>query len=259
MVACACVAVFALARGARARPVMKIDFDFDATALGCRGDARGRETTCGARAVRVARTCARETANVAVKVASGEESVEEAVRALVDVGARCDASARDVVDACAEELRACATTLRAIEDECASKAKEIAGRCASEGEDAWTCAVKAAELSRDCASRVAVEAAACVDDDMDDVDVLLDDGGDDPDDGPDDPDDDRAKCDAERKELEQECHDAYDDIKRKIRDGEISFVEGMKQLANLGKTCASKAMALRKKCRPPPPPRAVRA
>ena len=251
MVVCACVAVCALARGARARPVMTTT-TLDSTArLGFRGDARGE--TCGARAVRVARTCARETANVALKVASGEESVEDAVRELVDVGARCDSSARDVVEACAEELRACATTLRAIEDECESKAKEIARTCPSEGEDAWTCAVKAAELSRDCASRVAVEAAACVDDV--DVDVL-----DDPDDDPDDPDDDRAKCDAERKELEQECHDAYDDIKRKIRDGEISFVEGMKQLANLGKTCASKAMALRKKCRPPPPPHvAVRA
>ena len=131
--------------------------------------------------------------------------------------------------------------MRAIEEECEVRTREIARTCESGG--AWACAMKAAESSRECASRVAAEAAACVDDDDD---ALND---------PDDPDDDRAKCEAERKELEQECHDAYDEIKRKIRDGEISFIEGMKQLAKLGKTCASKAMALRKKCRPPPPPR----
>lgn len=244
MVACACVAVVSVARGARARPVTTMDARANAHAwrfLGA-GDDGAEAAACVARAMGAAKKCARETMDVARR--AGEESVEEAVRELADARARCAADARDVVDACAEDARACAKTLRAIEEECEVRAREIARTCESGSGGAWACAMKAAESSRDCASRVAAEAAACVDDDDDDA---LDD--------PDDPDDDRAKCEAERKELEQECHDAYDEIKRKIRDGEISFIEGMKQLANLGKTCASKAMALRKKCRPPPPPR----
>lgn len=245
MVACACVAVVRVARGALGRPVTTMDAHANVNANAWRflgGDDDGaRGATCVDRAMDAVEKCARETMDVARR-AEGE-SVEEAVRALAEARARCAADARDVVDACAEDARACAKTLRAIEEECEVRAREMARTCESGG--AWACAMKAAESSRECASRVAAEAAACVDDD--DGDDALDD--------PDDPDDDRAKCEAERKELEQECHDAYDEIKRKIRDGEISFIEGMKQLAKLGKTCASKAMALRKKCRPPPPPR----
>ena len=57
------------------------------------------------------------------------------MRALAEARARCAADARDVVDACAEDARACAKTLGAIEEECEVRAREIAGTCESGG--AW--------------------------------------------------------------------------------------------------------------------------
>ena len=120
MVACACVAVMRVARGALGRPVTTMDAHANVNANAWRflgGDDDGaRGATCVDRAVDAVEKCARETMDVARR-AEGE-SVEEAVRALAEARARCAADARDVVDACAEDARACAKTLRAIEEEC---------------------------------------------------------------------------------------------------------------------------------------------
>ena len=97
MVACACVAVVRVARGALGRPVTTMDANANAWRLLGGDDDGARGATCVDRAVDAVEKCARETMDVARR-AEGE-SVEEAVRALAEARARCAADARDVVDA----------------------------------------------------------------------------------------------------------------------------------------------------------------
>ena len=125
------------------------------------------------------------------------------------------------------------------------RTREIARTCESGG--AWACAMKAAESSRGVRRSGRARRAAVRVDDDDDDDAL---------DDPDDPDDDRAKCEAERKELERECHDAYAEIKRKISEiGEISRHRGNETTRQLGQDVRVQGDGASKKCRPPPPPR----
>lgn len=184
------------------------------------------ELSCVERVGVTASTCAMEV----------ERAIEDGdglARAVAAALERCGAAARmGGTAAAAAETDA---TIDRILERCDREVDDAVERCERDGSKASCVADALARVGGTCVSEFAAEVSACAratgsDDDRDD-----------------DPDDD---CEAAKKALEEKCHAEYDEIKREIASGEISFVEGMKRLAAVGKQCAKDALALRKRCHP---------
>lgn len=167
-------------------------------------------------------------------------SADDVARAVRAAAMTCASDAQGALSACASDAVSCADALVGVVDKCESDAVAVVRKCESGEFDAQTCEGELEDLGNACAAGIITEAAKCASE--------LRRFGDDPDD-----------CEAERKALEQKCHDEYDDIKHQIADGEISFLDGMKKLAEIGKQCAKEALALHKKCHPDGPPIVVDA
>ena len=162
-------------------------------------------------------------------------SVDDVARAVKAAAMTCASDAKGALATCASDATACEDALVGVADKCERDAVVVVRKCESGEFDAQTCEGELEDLGNACAAGIITEAAKCASE-LRRVD--------------DDPDD----CEAERKALEQKCHDEYDEIKRQIADGDISFLDGMKKLAEIGKQCAKEALALRKKCHPDGPP-----
>ena len=185
--------------------------------------------------------CAKALRDAAAAFSRGDASAEDAAKEFVTVSEACAAKMMEIGRACAEMTRACERELSTIEKGCEEKAARLKTRCEKNELAPFECAASFAELGQACATETAAEVSKCVGE----IQVVGsgETFGDDPDD-----------CDAEARRLEQQCHDEYAAIKEAIADGTLSFLEGMRKLAALGKRCAKEAMDLRKRCHPDGPP-----
>jgi hypothetical protein len=185
--------------------------------------------------------CAKALRDAAAAFSRGDASAEDAAKEFVTVGEACATKMMEIGQSCAEMTKACERELTRIEKECEEKAARLKTRCEKNELAPFECAASFAELGQACATETAAEVSKCVGE----IQVVGsgETFGDDPDD-----------CDAEARRLERQCHDEYDAIKAAIADGTLSFLDGMRKLAALGKRCAKEAMDLRKRCHPDGPP-----
>ena len=197
-------------------------------------------TSCVARLTREGVRCAEDVRAIVEDVEDGAASVEDAARRARDEARMCVKKIGAIADDCGAMSVECERTFAGIAETCAGKFEEAREACASGDETPEACAARVARLAQACAVDAVTELAKCVGE----LSVTRD--GDDPDDD---------DCDAQERALEEKCHREYDDIKRAIKSGAISLIEGMKQLAKLGHQCAKDAVALHKKCHPDGPPR----
>ena len=202
-------------------------------------DAGDDTTSCVARLTREGVRCEEDVRAILRDFEDGSTSAADAAARVSTAATQCVETMHSIADECHTMSVECESTFAKIAETCAGKFAKTREACAS-GDEA-ECAARVARLAQACAVDAVTELAKCVGELG--TTVAHHHGGDDPDD-----------CDAQERALEERCHRAYDDIKDAIKSGAISVIEGMKQLAKLGRQCAKDAMALHKKCHPDGPP-----
>ena len=200
-------------------------------------------TSCVARLTREGVRCEEDVRAILRDFEDGSTSAADAAARVSTAATQCVETMHSIADECHTMSVECESTFAKIAETCAGKFAKTREACASGDEAPAECAARVARLAQACAVDAVTELAKCV---GELGTVVHRHGGDDPD----DPDD----CDAQERALEEKCHRAYDDIKDAIKSGAISVIDGMKQLAKLGRQCAKDAMALHKKCHPDGPP-----
>lgn len=205
--------------------------------FGAREDERdGRHrASCVDDAAEWAKTCVDETEKCAERFERGDATAEETVSDLTRIGAECSAKMTDIGAECRTAMKECEDAMRGAEKACVDEAKVTEGKCATGALTPAECVAALTELGQKCAEKVTGDLNECAE--------KIQTEGEDPED-----------CEAERRALAKKCHDEYDEIKSEIASGDISFLKGMKKLAELGRDCAKKAMDIDKRCRPPRPP-----
>ena len=201
------------------------------------GDEGGRRErqSCVDDAAEWAKTCADETEKCAERFERGDATAEETVSDLTRIGAECAAKMTEIGTECRAAMKECEDAMRGAERACLDEAKATEKKCAAGELTPAECVAALTELGQKCAEKVTSDLNECAE--------KIQTQGEDPED-----------CEAERKALAKKCHDEYDEIKSEIASGDISFLKGMKKLAELGRYCAKKAIDIDKRCRPPRPP-----
>lgn len=196
---------------------------------------RRQSSSCVDDATEWAKTCADETEKCAERFERGDATAEETVSDLTRIGAECAAKMTDIGAECRTAMKECEDAMRGAEKACVDEAKVTEGKCAAGELTPAECVAALTELGQKCAEKVTSDLNECAE--------KIQTDGEDPED-----------CEAERRALAKKCHDEYDEIKSEIASGDISFLKGMKKLAELGRDCAKKAIDIDKRCRPPRPP-----
>ena len=196
---------------------------------------RRQSSSCVDDATEWAKTCADETEKCAERFERGDATAEETVSDLTRIGAECAAKMTDIGAECRTAMKECEDAMRGAKKACVDEAKVTEGKCAAGELTPAECVAALTELGQKCAEKVTSDLNECAE--------KIQTEGEDPED-----------CEAERRALAKKCHDEYDEIKSEIASGDISFLKGMKKLAELGRDCAKKAMDIDKRCRPPRPP-----